>query len=188
MGAIVEAAADEVREARDRLERHQNEKESAQSAVEQSEKRVSTIQSQIHDLQRKIGELKKQRQEYHDKVGEIKILIPHFRQSYEFLMLLKQSSEHGTHQTGLLQRIVDIAHTRGNYDMLQSRGTRRMVSTFLGAWEGMISMAIEGSSSHLLQIEFCCTHCRSQQTAMPYLDRDGDFVCFQCSSQYAIEN
>ena len=187
IGGIVEACKDEVREASDRLDRRRNDEERARSAVTESERRVANIRSQISGMQRKIGELKRKQQTYYEKVQDVKSSIVLLKESIEFWRLFQQASEHGQQRSTLLKRIVDKANEKGEYIVLSSRGSKRVATTFLEAWESLESMAAEGRS-HILQIDFRCTYCSNNYTALPYVDKDSRFVCSQCGPRHAIMN
>lgn len=188
IGAIINACEKEESQAKDRLERRKSDYGRARSAVEESKRQVCNIQSQISNLQTKIGALKTERLSYHKKIDEMKQGIILAKKSIEFWGLFKQASEHGSGRTSLLKKIVDKASEKGDYRSLHSGSSRRLATTFMEAWEEMEDLAVEGRSSHILQIEFKCAYCGGNHTALPYVDKRNRFVCAQCSPQYAIQN
>ena len=188
VAAIVNAISEEVKKAKDKVEWRESDCRRARSAIQDSEQRVSSIKSQITNLEGKISELKKKRLTCHEKIDEIKAGIALLKKSIEFWELFKQASEHGTNRTSLLKKIVDKANEKGKFRALCSGGGGRTAATFLEAWESMESLAIEGATSHSLELEFKCTSCNGSYTSLPHVDGKSRFICFQCHQKHAIQN
>ena len=109
------------------------------------------------------------------------------KKSVEFWLLFKQLSEHGIDRTSLLQKIVSRATEKGSYAALQLKGSQRVVGTFLEAWESMETVAAEGGSAHMFEIEYKCGRCNGNYTALPHID-GSTFVCMGCHSKFALKN
>ena len=176
-----------ITSAKERIRRHKNECQIARSAIADSEGKVSSIQTQISKLEERIGELKQKQLTCHGKVDEIKEWIVLLKKSIEFWQLFKQATQHGGNRTSLLKKIIDKANEKGDYRVLLSQGSKRVAKTFLEAWESIESLAIEGASSHLLELQFDCASCIGSYTGLPYVDEKGTLICFQCNRQQAIK-
>lgn len=187
IGAIVNACRDEEKDARAAVNRRRSDLDSARSAVSASESRISTIESEIRSLAGRIENLKQQSLQSHKKADQVKAGIILLKKSVEFWFLFKQLSEQGVDRTSLMQKIVSRAVEKENYAALQSRGSQRVVGTFLEAWESMETMAAEGGSAHMLEIEYKCARCNGNYTALPHID-GSKFVCMGCHSKFALCN
>ena len=149
IAAIVNACNDDVDKSRKRLQRVMSYCQQADAEVRESKRRFTDLQYEMNSLERKIRELRSQQQTYQEKKVKIKHRIIFCKKAINFWELFKQASEHGTNRTSLLQNIVDKASERGDYRALYSRGSKRIATTFLEAWENIETMAIEGQASYL---------------------------------------
>ena len=181
IGAIINDCRREERDARDAVNRRRNDVDSARSAVSASQGRISNVESQISSLINQIENVKQQRLQLHKKIDEIRRIIGFVKESTSFWLLFKQMSEHNADRTALLQKIVTRATERGNYQALQSRSSQRIANTFFEAWEELETTAEQGGPNHLLEIEYRCSRCGTQCTALPHLDGSA-FVCNECYS------
>ena len=181
LGAIINDRRREVGNAQDAVSRCRNDVDSARSTVNASQGRIFNIQSQISSLINQIKNVKQQRLQLHKKIDEIRRIIGFVKESTSFWLLFKQMSEHNADRTALLQKIVTRATERGNYQALQSRSSQRIASTFFEAWEELETTAEQGGPNHLLEIEYRCSRCSTQCTALPHLDGSA-FVCMECYS------
>ena len=189
IGAIINDCRREERDAQDAVNCRRNDLDCARSAINAIQGRISNIQSQISSLTNQIEYMKQQRLQSQKKIDEIRPVIVFVKKSVNFWLLFKQMSEHGADRTALLQKIVTRAAERGDYQALQSRSSQRVASTFIEAWEELETTAEHGGPNHLLEIDYRCSRCSTQCTALPYLDHDGSpFVCMECYSQYALKN
>lgn len=178
----------EEKDARDALNRRLDDLNSVNSAVEESERRVSYVVSQITSMAKQIESLKQQRHYCQEKVGIVRNLIAVAKQSIQFWLLFKQLSEHGIDRTALLQKIVSMATGKKNSNtILQSRSSQRIARSFVEAWEEMESTALYGGPNHILKIEYRCSRCSIQYTALPYVD-GSSFICMECHTKYALKN
>ena len=181
IGAIINDCRREERDARDAVNRRRNDLDSARSDVNTSQGRIFNIQSQISSLTNQIENMKQQRLQLHKKIDEIRPIIAFVKESVNFWLLFKQMSEHGADRTALLQKIVTKVAERGDYQALQSRSSQRIASTFFEAWEELKTTVEQGGPNHLLEIEYRCSRCSTQCTALPHLDGSA-FVCNECYS------
>ena len=180
IGAIINDCRKEEKDARDAVNRCRNDLESARSAVSASQGRISNVESQIRSLSTQIECMKQQRLQSQKKIDEIRPVIV-------FVILFKQISEHGADRTALLQKIVTRAVEKGDYRALQSNPSQRIANTFIEAWKEMETTAEYGGPNHILEIEYRCSQCNVQYTALPYVDGSA-FVCTECHSKYALKN
>ena len=187
IGAVVNACRDEEKDARATVSRCRSDLDNARSAINESQRRVSNIESQIKNKTKEIENKKQQRLQLHKKVDEIKARIVLVKKSVEFWLLFKQISEHGVDRTELLQKIATRATEKGDYRALQSSSSQRIANTFIEAWEEMETTAEHGRSNHVLEIEYRCSKCSLQCTALPYVD-GSTLVCMQCHSKHALQN
>ena len=187
IGAIINDCRREERDARDAVSRRRNDLDSARSAVNASQGRISNVQSQISSLTNQIEYMKQQRLQSQKKIDEIRPVIVFVKKSVHFWLLFKQMSEHGADRTALLQKIVTRAAEKGDYQALQSKSSQRVAGTFIEAWEELETTAEHGGPNHLLEIDYRCSRCSTQCTALPYVNGSA-FVCMECYSQYALKN
>ena len=187
IGALVNACRDEEKDARAAVNRRRTDLDNARSAVNASKIRISNIESQIRSKTNEIEHKKQQRLQLHKKVDEVKAVILLVKRSVEFWQLFKQISEHGVNRTELLQRIATRATEKGDYRALQSKSSQRIANTFIEAWEEMGTTAENGGTNHILEIEYRCSRCNLQYTALPYVDRSA-LICIGCHSKYALQN
>lgn len=188
IGAIINDCRREERDARDAVNRRRNDLDNARSAVNASMGRISNVQSQISSLTNQIAHMQQQRDQSHKKLNEIRAMIEFAKKSAHFWRLFKQISVHGVDRTILLQKIVTMAAEREDYRALQSTSSQRIAGTFIEAWEEMETTAEHGGPNHLLEIDYRCSRCSTQCTALPYVDDDSALVCTECYSQYALTN
>ena len=161
--------------------------DSARSAVNASQGRISNVQSQISSLTNQIECMKQQRLQSQKKIDEIRPVIVFVKKSVNFWLLFKQMLEHGADRTDLLQKIVTRAAEKGDYQALQSKSSQRIAGTFIEAWEELETTAEHGGPNHLLEIDYGCSQCSTQCTALPYINGSA-FICMECYSQYALKN
>ena len=187
IGAIINDCRREEKDARDAVNRRRNDLESARLAVSASQGRISNVESQIRSLSTQIECMKQQRLQSQKKIDEIRPVIVFVKKSVHFWLLFKQISEHGANRTALLQKIVTSAVEKGDYQALQSNPSQRIANTFIEAWEEMETTAEYGGPNHILEIEYRCSRCNVQYTALPYVDGSA-FVCMECHPKYALKN
>ena len=172
-----EDARNAVRHCRDDLNR-------ARSYVDDSQKKVSIVESQIRSLTGQIECMNWQCLQLQEEVSKIRSLIVFVKKSVNFWSLFEDLSNHGVKRTDLLQKIVSKATEKGDYGALQKHSTQHIASTFIEAWEEMKTKAKSGGPNHILEIEFRCSFCGIQYTALPYLIQSA-FVCMNCHSRYS---
>ncbi len=155
------AVREKEKSARSARDRCRSDLDNAKSAVQSSESQVSSLASEINRLALDIQRLEQKRQEIHKKRGEIgKAAIPVLQNSTQFWLLFKQLSEDAENCSTLLTKIVNKAHERRTYEILQSNGGQRTTITF-EAWESMGVAAADGYSNHMFSIDYTCVKCKS---------------------------
>ena len=154
----------------------------AQSNVNASNKKISSIESQISSLTEEIKHMTQEHPKLQKKVEEIRAMIIFVKKSIEFWLLFEQISEYGVDRTALLQKIVSRAAESGDYQVSQSQPSKRIVNTFIQAWEEVETTVEYGGPNHILEIEYRCSRCGLQCTALPYVD-SSTLVCTKCFSQ-----
>ena len=178
-GAIVNACRDEVKDARSALDRRRADVESARSAIRQSESQISSLQSEINSLSSQIHSREQQRAQFHKLRDEIKAAIPIVKKFTLFWEMFKLLSSEGGNRTALLEKIVAVAHEKGDYHALQSAGNQHTANTFLEAWEEIESMASDSTTNHMFSIDYTCVQCSTSCKELPHL-RGSDFICSSC--------
>ena len=156
--------------------------DNACSAVNASKRRISSIESQIRSLSGQMEHMKQERIPLHKKVEEIRAMIVFVKKSIDFWLLFEHISQHGIDRTALLQKIVTRSVESGDYKAFQSKPSQRIADTFIEAWEEMETTAKQGGPNHILEIEYRCSRCNLQCTALPYVD-GSTLVCMACCSQ-----
>ena len=187
IGAMVNACRDEEKDAQAVVNRRRSDLESARSAVNESQRRISNIESQIRSLTQQIEHKKQERQQLHKKLDEIRAIVIFVKESIEYWLLFKQTSEHGVNRTELLQKITTRAAEKKDYRILKSKSSQDIAKTFIEAWEEIETIAEDGGPNHILEIEYRCSRCSLQYTALPYVDHSA-LVCMDCHSKYALQN
>ena len=187
IGAMVNACRDEEKDAQAVVNRRRSDLESARSAVNESQRRISNIESQIRSLTQQIEHKKQERQQLHKKLDEIRAMVIFVKKSIEFWLLFKQTSEHGVNRPELLQKITTRAAEKKDYRILKSESSQDIAKTFIEAWVEIETIAEDGGSNHILEIEYRCSRCSLQYTALPYVDHSV-LVCIECHSKYALQN
>ena len=178
IGAIINAFSNEEKDAQDAVNRCRNDLDSARSAVNASRRRISDVESQIRSLAERIEHMKQLRLLSQQKLDKIRPFIVLVKKSVHFWLLFKQISEHGVDRTALLQKIVTRAAEKGDdYRALQSRSSQHIADTFIEVWEEMEC----GGPNDILLIEYRCSRCGVQCTALPYVD-GSEFICMDCHS------
>lgn len=185
VGAIVNSFSNEVSEAEDKIKRRRSDCEEAKSEVEKIDGQISRIQSEINQNVTRTEKLRRKRLNFHTTAGKIKDAIVLIKRSTEFWELFKQTSEHGSNRTSLVEGIVNRCKEREN--LLNSGASKKIATTFLEAWEKIQEAAIEGNAFHFLHIEFTCAYCKDNFIALPCVDSKNQLVCVQCNHQNAIE-
>ena len=187
IGAMVNACRDEEKDAQAVVNRRRSDLESARSAVNESQRRISNIESQIRSLTQQIEHKKQERQQLHKKLDEIRAMVKFVKKSIEFWLLFKQTSEHGVNRTELLQKIAARAAEKKDHRILKSKSSQGIAKTFIEAWEEIETIAEDGGSNQILEIEYRCSRCSLQYTALPYVDHSA-LVCKDCHSKHALQN
>ena len=188
IGAMVNACRDEERDARAVVNHCRCDLDNARSAVNENQRRISNIESQIRSLTQKIGNMQRQHDQLNQKVGKIKKLIVIAKQSVEFWRHFKDISvQDGIDCAACLRKIVTMAAAEGDYQVLQLQPSQRIANTFIEAWEKMEATLEHGGPNHVLEIEYRCSQCSRQCTALPYAD-GSILVCMQCHSKQALQN
>ena len=186
IGSIINACKQEQKDAQDAVNRCTADLDSARSAVNESSRRISNVKSQIRNLGERIERMKSQCLRSQKKLDEIRPLIVLVKKSVHFWLLFKQISEHGVDRTALLQKIVTRAAEKGDdyyQAALQSKSSQNIADTFIEVWEEMEC----GGPNHILLIEYRCSRCSVQCTALPYVN-GSEFVCMECHSKYTLKN
>ena len=184
IGVVVVACRNKEKTARAVVNRCKSDQKKAHSAVNESKKRISSIESQIRSNAKEIEYKKKQRLQLHNKLDEIKAVIHLVKKSVEFWLLFKQISEQGVDRTELLRKIAARATEKGDYQALQSQSSKRISTTFIEVWEEIGTTVEQGELNHILEIDYSCSRCGVQCTALPYVD-SSTLVCMECHSKYA---
>ena len=189
VGAMVNACRDEEKDARAVVNRRRSELDNARSAVNESQSRISNTESQISSLTQKIGNMQQQHDQLKQKVGKIKKLIVIAKQSVEFWRLFKDISvQDGIDCAARLRKIITMAVAEGDYQVLQLQPSQCIANTFFEAWEKMETTLEHGGPNHILAIEYRCSQCNLQCTALPYVVASTCLVCMQCHSRHALQN
>ena len=188
VGDIINACKQDPggKDAEDALNRCKAEWDSARSAFNESLRRISNLRLQIMNLGERIERMKSQCLQSQKKLDKIRPLIVLVKQSVNFWLLFKQISEHGVDRTALLQKIVTRAAEKGDdyhQAALQSKSSQNIADTFIKVWEEMEC----GGPNHILLIEYRCSQCSVQCTALPYVN-GSEFICTECHSKYTLKN
>ena len=188
IGATINKLRDAEKNAMAEVQRCKSALNNANAKVKASKGEISNIQSQIKNLAQKIKDKEQQSHQLRKKGDKIKGMVVIVKQSVEFWLLFKQISEHGIDRTELLQKIATRATEKGDYRALQSQSSQRIANTFIEAWEEMETTVEHGGSNHILEIEYKCSRCHLQHTALPYVNGSTALVCLECYSKYALQN
>ena len=176
IGAIINACKQEEKEAQNAVDRLRSDLDRARSAVKESLNRISNVESQIKILGEQVERMKPQCLQSQKKLDEIRPLIVVVKESVYYWLLFKQLSEASVDRTAVLQKIVTrAAEKRDGYQALQSKSSQHFSDTFIKVWEEMEY----GGPNHILLIEYECSQCGIQCTALPYID-GSDFICMEC--------
>ena len=181
ISTIVNSCMEEEKNARAAVNRRRNDRDSARSSVDESLRRVANVESQIASLTRDIDRMMQQRQISHKKVEKVRSLIVIAKKSVVFWQLFQQISKHGVDRTDLLQTLVTMAANKEEYQALKSES-----SQFIEAWEEIEASAESGGPNHIMEIEYKCSKCSVQCTALPHIIGTA-FVCMKCHSKYALK-
>lgn len=188
-GAGVGQILNELREhearAQREVDRCRSECSNAESSIRASEQQISSIQSQISSLSSQMTHMKQLRLKYHEEAGKYREAIVFLQDAVHFWLLFKQLSDHGVDRASLLQKIVDKAESKTDLSLLQRGATERVATTFLDTWEELESMAEDGGSQRMFQIEFKCTKCNENYTDLPYV-KQNEAICKHCYHQHAL--
>ena len=172
-GADLATLINDLKEAEKKAARQvklcESECSSANASISASQQSISSFQSSISCLSAEIEQMKRQHLKYNKDAGELKEVIAFLWESVQFWKMFKQVTDYGVNRTEVLQRIVDKTREKADLQILQKGASQRIAATFLEARESMEAIAVEGGTKYMPQIDFKCSHCSGNHTALPYV-------------------
>ena len=155
MGTVIGAATggavggaiggDFVGAARSKVDRCREQVQRAESDVSSTKKELSDIETQIASLLQQCGNLEAQKLWCNDEAKKMKEAVLFFHRAAMYWKEFKQISEHGVDRTALMQKIIRKAKEKEDLSWLHSNATKQVGSTFIEAWETIVTKCAEGS-------------------------------------------
>ena len=151
-------------------------------ALDANQREISNIESQIRSITQQHHQLQR-------KVDEIRARIITAKKSVQFWLLFRDMLQHCVDRTELVQKIFTRATKKKGYSILQrqiAHRAHRVIMTFIEAWEELETAAKHYELNRILEIEYICSQCGLQLSALPYVV-GSKFVCMECHSKFVLK-
>ena len=147
-GAVTGAVAisneeNNVERARNRKDQCNRTVRDAESCVNSTRQSLQRIESDIKDCNRKLSQCETQIEEKHRKIAAMRQSIAVLIEAEFLWEMLGQAATHATERTEFLKRIVKKAEEFQKREILTSKGTVIMATTFIEAWEAIAGQAAD---------------------------------------------
>ena len=133
------APSDQIERAKAEIARRKAEISSTKKNITATQQIVATIQEQIVKLEANIKENQKRADRLHASIGTTKKSIAFQLKAAHLWDMFTRTAADATGRTEHLKQVVDLAVARENLQILISDGTVTEATSFLEAWEAVLS-------------------------------------------------
>ena len=133
------APSDQIQRAKAEISRQKTEISSTKKNITATQQIIATIQEQIVKLEANITENQKRADHLHASIGTTKKSIGFQLRAAHLWGMFTRAAADATGRTEHLKQVVDLAVARENLQILMSNGTMTIATSFLEAWEAVLS-------------------------------------------------
>ena len=133
------APGDQISRAKAEIARRKAEISSTRKNITTTQKTIATIREQIVKLEANITENRKKADQLHASIGTTKKSIAFQLKAAHLWDVFTRAAADATGRTEHLKQVVDLTVARENLRILLSNGTVTIATSFLEAWEAVLS-------------------------------------------------
>jgi len=133
------APSDQIERAKAEIARRKAEISSTRKNITATQQTIATIQEQIVRLEANITENRKKADQLHASIGTTKKSIAFQLNAAHLWDVFTRAAADATGRTEHLRQVVNLAVARENLRILLSNGTVTIATSFLEAWEAVLS-------------------------------------------------
>ena len=179
--------AEKERRAENEIRQYNREISNINDDISSCNQCISNMRREIQELLSTLKKYEEKRREYEEEKKHVQDTIAFLQESQGFWGEFENIVELRSIKTNILYKLIKKAESRENMEFLQRRGTQKMTTTWVDAWE-QLRKEVQSGACHIFKISFRCTQCNKEFNDLPSM-KDGKFICSYCNQTTpALEN